>query len=187
MFRWFLTNWRSKPGFLSPREARAGTEPERGVPKRPLLPTLSSLWEGQSCAAQPGGLPDISRGLRSAATTPPVTGETNLPHPGGVPEIRGREAAARDWRTVLAPLRGAVRFRRRSGGVADAQSSANVLQPSGLARSAGLQVERHAPQRARRAEGLGDVGELEGEEACMRFAQSRVLSKHSSQFENDLE
>jgi hypothetical protein len=36
-----------KPGSLSPREARAGREPERGVPnlKGLLSPTLSSLWE----------------------------------------------------------------------------------------------------------------------------------------------
>jgi hypothetical protein len=42
-----LTNWRSKPGSLSPREARAGREPERGVPNPNglLSPTLSSLWE----------------------------------------------------------------------------------------------------------------------------------------------
>src|ERR1041385_8742789 len=37
---------------------------------------------------QPGGLPEISRRSRSAATTPPVTGRKNLPHPGGVPERR---------------------------------------------------------------------------------------------------
>ena len=168
-------NWRSKPGSLSPRAARAGREPERGVPNgllsppawpKPLLrgegPTSPPCGrKGQSCAAQPGGLPDISRRLRSAATIPPVTGPTNLPHPGGVPEIRGREAA-RDWKTVLAPLRGAVRLRRRSGGVTGAQPPANVLQPSGLARSARLQVERHALQGAHRAEGLGDEGELEG-------------------------
>src|SRR5947207_8757397 len=40
----------------------------------------------RSCAAQPGGLPEISRGSRSAATIPPVTGQINLTHPGGVPE-----------------------------------------------------------------------------------------------------
>ena len=36
---------RSKPGSLSLCEARAGREPERGVPKGLLFPTLSSLWE----------------------------------------------------------------------------------------------------------------------------------------------
>src|SRR5205807_2407287 len=42
-----ITNLRSKPGSLSPREARAGREPERGVPNPNglLSPTLSSLWE----------------------------------------------------------------------------------------------------------------------------------------------
>jgi hypothetical protein len=41
-----IRNWRSKPGSLSPREARAGREPERGVPNPNglLSPTLSSLW-----------------------------------------------------------------------------------------------------------------------------------------------
>jgi len=47
-----ITNWRSKPGSLSPREARAGREPpacrdgcgaggEKGVPNSLLSPTLS--------------------------------------------------------------------------------------------------------------------------------------------------
>ena len=35
---------------------------------------------------QPGGLPDISRGLRSAATIPPVSRQMDFAHPGGVPE-----------------------------------------------------------------------------------------------------
>jgi len=38
-----ITNWRSKT--LSLREARAGREPERGVPNGLLSPALSSLWE----------------------------------------------------------------------------------------------------------------------------------------------
>jgi hypothetical protein len=45
--------------------------------------------------AQPGGLPEISRGLRSAATIPPVARHTNLQHPGGVPEPHDGE---RTWR-----------------------------------------------------------------------------------------
>jgi hypothetical protein len=42
-----ITDWRSKPCSLSLREARAGKEPERGVPNPNglLSPTLSSLWE----------------------------------------------------------------------------------------------------------------------------------------------
>ena len=42
-----ITNWRSKPGSLSPREARAGREPERRFlnPNSLLSPALSSLWE----------------------------------------------------------------------------------------------------------------------------------------------
>ena len=139
-----------------------GTSSKRQAPNPKEAPSSKDQRSARSCfQPQPGGLPDISRGLRSAATTPPVAGQTNLPHPGGVPEFRGREAAARDWRTVLAPLRGAVCFRRRSGGVAGAQPPANVWQPSGLARSTCSQVERHALQGAHRAEGFGDVLQLE--------------------------
>ena len=87
----------------------------------------------------------------------------------------------------MAPLQGAVRLRRHSGGVAGAQPPANVWRPSGLARSARLQVERHALERPQCAVGFGDVGELEGEEARIQFAQSQVLSNHSSRFESDLE
>ena len=130
-------------------------------PKPKEAPSSKDQRSARRCfQPQPGGLPDISRGLRSAATTPPVAGQTNLPHPGGVPEIRGVEAAAWDWRTVLAPLLGAGRLRRHSGGVAGAQPPANVWQPSGLARSARLQVERHTLERPQCSVGFGDVGEL---------------------------
>ena len=37
----------------------------------------------QTRAPQPGGLPEISRGSRSAATIPPVSRQTNLLHPEG--------------------------------------------------------------------------------------------------------
>jgi hypothetical protein len=47
---------------------------------------------------------------------------------------------------------------------AGAQPPANVWQPSGLARSARLQVERHTLERPQCAVGFGDVGELEGED-----------------------
>ena len=126
-----------------------GTSSKRQAPNPKQAPSSKDQRSARSCfQPQPGGLPDLSRGLRSVATTPPVTGQTNLPHPGGVPEIRGGEAATWDWRTVLAPLRGAVRLRRHSGGVAGAQPPANVWQPSGLARSAPYQTPlsaRNAP------------------------------------------
>src|SRR6266699_1692070 len=40
-----ITKWRSKLCSLSLREARAGREPERGVPNGLFSPALSSLWE----------------------------------------------------------------------------------------------------------------------------------------------
>ena len=93
--------------------------------------------------------------MRCAATIPPVARQTNLPHPRRGARTRrsqiGRaqrsdcgtesefiQAFAGDlWsqnvplerRTILAPLQGAVRFRRRSGGIANAQPPANVWQP----------------------------------------------------------
>jgi hypothetical protein len=56
----------------------------------------------------------------------------------------------------------------------------NGWQPSGLAPSAHLQVERHAPQRANHAEGFGDVEEPEecgghGEQA--QSAKSQIPKK----------
>ena len=69
-----MTEWRSKPGSLSLREARAGREPERGVPNpnghlsppawpKPIRrgegPSLSSLW-----AEREKNLASGSRNLR---------------------------------------------------------------------------------------------------------------------------
>ena len=65
-------------------------------------------------------------------------------------------------RTVLAPLRGAVRFVTGFRGCRCAQPPANIWQPSGLTRNARPQIKRHARERAHRAEGVGEGGELEG-------------------------
>jgi hypothetical protein len=56
-----ITNWRAKPGSVSPREARAGRETERGVPNpnRLLSPTLSSFWEEKE---------------KKLASAPPISG-----------------------------------------------------------------------------------------------------------------
>jgi hypothetical protein len=62
-------------------------------------------------------------------------------HPAGVRDVRGTG----------------------SGGVADAQPPANGWQPSGLAWGSRPQVQRHALERAHRAEGLCDGGKLEEE------------------------
>src|SRR5437870_12693456 len=48
--------------------------------------TRTVIGRNGHARCRPEGLPDISRGLRSAATIPPVRGQTNLPHPGGVPK-----------------------------------------------------------------------------------------------------
>jgi hypothetical protein len=56
------TNWRSKTGSLSPREARAGRESERGVPSGLLSPTLSCL----------GG----RRGRSSSHSVRPISGSS---------------------------------------------------------------------------------------------------------------
>ncbi len=72
---------------------------------------------------QPGGLPEISRGLRSAATTPPV-------HRTKHSAPRRGARAPRPAPRFLAPFQGAFRLGRLTGGVAFAQPPANFRHGS---------------------------------------------------------
>ena len=85
---------------------------------------------------QPGGLPDISRGLSASDT--PGTPPENEPHPGGVPEPTGQSqpvpsplAIARFWHPSRVQRIPAF----QSGGIASlcsAQPPANFCEPSGF-------------------------------------------------------
>ena len=81
---------------------------------------------------QPGGLPDISRGL--SAATPPVTVHGTTRTLEGC-QNRSTISLRLHRRESLAPLRGASTYRPLSGGIASlrsAQPPANFWQPSGL-------------------------------------------------------
>ena len=76
---------------------RRETKGERRGPR-------SAAWAGEdnfirTCPVQPGGLPEISRGLRSAATTPPVqnrsgtTPEGSQNHPPSTRSVSGTPSA----------------------------------------------------------------------------------------------
>jgi len=87
-------------------------------------------------SSQPGGLPDISRGLSASDT--PGTPPENEPHPGGVPELSARpdrtpspRAIAHFWHPSRVPMIHAS----RSGGVASLRSArppANLCEPFGF-------------------------------------------------------
>jgi len=89
---------------------------------------------------QPGGRPEISRGLRSTATTPPVRRpKHSAPRRGA----RTPRHAAR----FLAPLQGARRIGRLTGGVAFAQPPANFWPGSAV-------LSRHHRRRVPPFQGL---------------------------------
>ena len=66
---------------------------------RALLGVSFDLRAG--APGQPGGLPEISRGL--SAATPPVAARNKIPHPGGVPESFGVSRAPIYWRISGTP------------------------------------------------------------------------------------
>ena len=82
------------PSARSRRSQHHGKHPRRGAYRHPPLPEPGSgsgpvpdRFRGQyrhPPLPEPGGFPDISRWLRSNATTPPVW-IPNMPHPGGMP------------------------------------------------------------------------------------------------------
>ena len=81
---------------------------------------------------QPGGLPDISRGLSTA--TPPVAGRNAYRTPEGC-QNRRASADSKHRREPPAPLQGAFPFRPLTGGVVALrapQPPANFWQPAGL-------------------------------------------------------
>jgi hypothetical protein len=87
----------------------------------------------QEC--QPGGLPDISRGL-SASDTPGTPSNTHCTPVGC--QNSSALLLRSQRRESLAPLRGASSSRRLSGGVASlrsAQPLANLCEPSGFVSS----------------------------------------------------
>src|SRR6266542_759516 len=80
---------------------------------------------------QPGGLPEISRGL--SAATPPVT-DGRIRTPEGC-QNRSTISPCLHRRGSLAPLRGAIISCALSGGIASrcsAQPPANFYEPSGF-------------------------------------------------------
>src|SRR2546425_7177443 len=93
----------------------------------------------ERASGQPGGLPDISRGL-SASDTPGTPSERNR-----TPE--GCQNLSRDHLLEsLAPLRGASPLRSLSGGVASlrsAQPPANFCEPSGFVPPCQIKILNH--------------------------------------------
>ena len=96
---------------------------------------------------QPGGLPDISRGL-SASDTPGTPPEKE-PHPGGVPESSAkphRVSSPFFYSRFWHPSRVRMIPASRSGGVASpcsAQPPANLCEPFGFVSPYHIQILNH--------------------------------------------
>jgi len=110
------------------------------IPKPEIRAAMGArFFDFRSASPQPGGLPEISRGLRSAATTPPEQRpKISAPRRGA----RGVRVFQRVWHPsgVQSDFRFVIR------GCRFAQPPANLCQPSGLKASGQKRNDRTSHQ-----------------------------------------